>query len=153
MDCLNAKREFKFKIVLLDDREIKRTYKSGQRCHTMLTDVAKYINLTETEYFSFRYVNADLHSVWLDPNATFHAQFKSIWIEDNEIIVHFHVKFYAPDPAKLSFELTRYLFYLQLRKDILNERLTGIQFDCAIELFGYFLQSKPHQLSRAYKNL
>lgn len=107
----------------------------------MLADVAKYINLAETEYFSFRYVNADLHSVWVDLNETFHSQFKSIWIEDNEIVVNFHVKYYVPDPCKLTYELTRYLFYLQLRKDILNERLTSIRFDVAVELFSFFLQS------------
>ena len=38
-------------------------------------------------------------------------------------------------------ELTRYLFYLQLRKDILQGRLS-IPFDFAVDLFSYFLQAE-----------
>lgn len=71
---------------------------------------------------------------------TIQAQFNSIRVEDNEIVIYFNVKYYIADPCKLNCELTRYLFYLQLRKDILNERLTNLQFDFAVDLFGYFLQ-------------
>jgi tyrosine-protein phosphatase non-receptor type 4 len=35
----------------------------------------------------------------------------------------FRLKFYVSDPSKLNDEYTRYLFYLQLRKDLLDGRL------------------------------
>lgn len=90
----------------------RRNEQSHQKCQNMLIDVAKYINLAETEYFSFRYVDEDLHSVWVDLDQTIGAQFKSIWIEDNEIVVYFNVKFYIADPCKLTYELTRWLISL-----------------------------------------
>ena len=79
-------------------------------------------------------------------------------------MVYFCVKFYVSDPTKLNDELTRYnnnlfnlslknfeiilillfryLFYLQIKKDILTGRLP-VQFDYAVDLYGYFLQSNP----------
>lgn len=122
------------------------------------------MNLEEKEYFSFKFHDADLQYVWLDLSKSIHSQFKSIYIENNEIVIYFHVKHYITDPCKLTSELTRfffiffdcdlshfdsiqlsqpkkirYLYYLQLRKDILQGRLT-VQFDYAVDLFSYFLQ-------------
>lgn len=37
--------------------------------------------------------------------------------------LYFKVKFYVSDPSKLHEEYTRYQFYLQLRNDILSEKL------------------------------
>ncbi len=101
-----------------------------------------------------------------------HAQFKTMLknaMDDDEdarcIVVYMSVRFYVTDPCKLvsssraslvclalptkliSFasqkhELTRYLFYLQLRKDILQGRLAAIPFDFAVDLFSYFLQAE-----------
>ena len=61
--------------------------------------------------------------------------------ENHEIIIYFCVKYYLTDPCKLNQELTRYLFYLQLRKDIQQGRLP-LQFDFAVDLFAFFLQDE-----------
>lgn len=85
----------------------------------MLNDIAKLINLVEKEYFSFRFVNAELQSVWIDLAKTIQSQFKSILIEDNEIVVYFNVKYYIADPCKLNHELTRLAIKSKTKKLLL----------------------------------
>lgn len=38
------------------------------------------------------------------------------------LALQFRVKFYVPDPGHLQEELTRYLFYLQIKHDVLTGR-------------------------------
>ena len=38
------------------------------------------------------------------------------------LALQFRVKFYVPDPSHLQEELTRYLFYLQIKRDIFSGR-------------------------------
>lgn len=40
----------------------------------------------------------------------------------SSVVLEFRVKFYASDPANLQEELTRYLFYKQVQKDLLDGR-------------------------------
>lgn len=63
MLCLQAQKDYKFKLVLLDDREFKFSYKSSQKCEQILIDVAKILNLEERDYFGFRYLDSDMLSV------------------------------------------------------------------------------------------
>lgn len=55
--------------------------------------------------------------------------------------LYFRVKFYVSDPSKLQEEYTRYQFYLQLRRDILEERLQ-LAPSTAILLASYTVQCK-----------
>lgn len=54
---------------------------------------------------------------------------------------YFRVKFYVSDPSKLQEEYTRYHFYLQVRKDILQGRLI-IPPSTACLLASYVIQCK-----------
>ena len=142
MLCLQTQKEYRFKLLLLDDREFKFTYKGTQKCEQMLIDMCKILCLEEKNYFSFKYYNSDLKLQWVDLGKSIHSQFKPIYIEGNhEIVIYFCVKYYITDPCKLIHELTRYLYYLQLRKDIIQGRLP-LQFDYAVDLFAYFLQDE-----------
>lgn len=143
MLCFQAQKDYKFNLVLLDDRKYQFTYKGGQSCQQLLNDTVKLFNFNheeEMEYFGFRFVDTNSHVQWLNLNKTVQSQFKSFLTFSNEIIVYFSVKYYQPDPCKLN-ETTRYLFYLQLRKDILLGRLP-VQFDYAVDLFSYFIQNE-----------
>ncbi|VDP20207.1 unnamed protein product [Schistosoma margrebowiei] len=53
----------------------------------------------------------------------------------------FRVKFYVPDPVWLQEEYTRYQFFLQIRKDILDGRLP-VPKSIATQLAGLALQSE-----------
>ena len=43
-------------------------------------------------------------------------------IGSHMLALQFRVKFYVPDPGHLQEELTRYLFYLQIKHDLLSGR-------------------------------
>ena len=55
--------------------------------------------------------------------------------------LHFRVKFYVTEMGRLFEEYTRYHFYLQIRKDILDGRLTGPETIMTL-LGSYVLQSE-----------
>ena len=40
----------------------------------------------------------------------------------SSVVLEFRVKFYATDPGNLLEELTRYLFFRQVKKDLLENR-------------------------------
>ena len=40
----------------------------------------------------------------------------------SSMVLEFRVKYYASDPVNLVEELTRYLFFRQIKKDILDNR-------------------------------
>ena len=56
-------------------------------------------------------------------------------------ILYFGVKFYAADPCALKEEGTRYQFFLQLKKDVLDGKLT-CSFKKAAEISALALQCK-----------
>lgn len=55
---------------------------------------------------------------WLDPSKCIKKQLGTC-----QYSLYFRVKFYVSDPSKLQEEYTRYQFYLQVRRDIIEERL------------------------------
>lgn len=74
---------------------------------------------------------------WLDPTKSIRKQYKS----GPPYKFYFRVKFYVSDPCKLADDTTRNHLYLQLRQDILNNRLI-VPTCSAILLASYILQSE-----------
>lgn len=62
-------------------------------------------------------------------------------LDQDEMMMYFSVKFYAPDPAKLEDELTRYLFCLQIKRDLFEGSLQCSELTSAL-LSSYFIQSE-----------
>lgn len=74
----------------------------------------------------------------MDANARLSQQLK----EKRDVFeLYFSVKFYAVDPCKLVEEITRYLFFLQLKQDVLQGRLP-VAIDILIELGALVVQCK-----------
>lgn len=59
----------------------------------------------------------------------------------NPILFSFRVKFYPPDPFILKDEISRYLMYLQLKRDLLHGRLYCNQSEAAL-LGAYIIQGR-----------
>jgi hypothetical protein len=57
---------------------------------------------------------------------------------------NFRVKFYASDPTALKEEITRYQFFLQIKRDLLVGTLT-CPYDVAVKMAAYTLQCKYNQ--------
>uniref|UniRef100_A0A8D0F0Q0 Band 4.1-like protein 5 n=1 Tax=Strix occidentalis caurina TaxID=311401 RepID=A0A8D0F0Q0_STROC len=74
---------------------------------------------------------------WLDNTKSIKKQVKI----GPPYCLHFRVKFYSSEPNNLREELTRYLFVLQLKLDILSGKLE-CPFDTAVQLAAYNMQAE-----------
>ncbi|XP_068693906.1 band 4.1-like protein 4 [Montipora capricornis] len=124
-------------VLLLDESEhpveIRRTTKGDE----VLEKVFKHLNLLERDYFGLRYIDGDSQSRWLDPMKPVVKQLKA----GPPYLLYFCVKFYAADPCRLHEELTRYLFFLQVKKDIYQGRLPCAT-NVLAEISAYSIQSE-----------
>nr|KAF6329943.1 erythrocyte membrane protein band 4.1 like 1 [Myotis myotis] len=80
--------------------------------------VCEHLNLLEKDYFGLTFCDADSQKNWLDPSKEIKKQIRS-----SPWNFAFTVKFYPPDPAQLTEDITRYYLCLQLRADIITGRL------------------------------
>uniref|UniRef100_A0A3Q3AWK0 Tyrosine-protein phosphatase non-receptor type n=1 Tax=Kryptolebias marmoratus TaxID=37003 RepID=A0A3Q3AWK0_KRYMA len=117
-----SKNSFVTRIHLLDTNVIECTLSvesTGQECLEM---VAQRLELRETHYFG----------LWFQGKTQVPAQ---RWVElekplkkqldkfGNEPVLFFGVMFYVPSVSRLEQEATRYQYYLQVKKEVLNGRL------------------------------
>uniref|UniRef100_A0A673NBX7 FERM domain-containing protein n=1 Tax=Sinocyclocheilus rhinocerous TaxID=307959 RepID=A0A673NBX7_9TELE len=91
-------------------------YTKGQ---FLLDHVCNHYSLLEKDYFGIRYVDPEKQRHWLDPSKPVVKQMKC----QQPYTMCFRVKFYPQEPIKIKEELTRYLLYLQLKRDVYHGRL------------------------------
>ncbi|KAL1283478.1 Tyrosine-protein phosphatase [Trichinella pseudospiralis] len=99
----------------------------------------EYLELLEKDYFGLQFTDlmpGPDSMRWLEPTKSIRKQ-----MQCPPYILHFRVKFYVSDPSKLLEEYTRYHFYLQLRKDILDGHLVCPEPSLAL-LASYAVQSE-----------
>ncbi|ELW68455.1 FERM domain-containing protein 3 [Tupaia chinensis] len=85
----------------------------------LIDHICNYYSLLEKDYFGIRYVDPEKQRHWLEPNKSIFKQMKS----HPPYTLCFRVKFYPHEPLKIKEELTRYLLYLQIKRDIFHGRL------------------------------
>ncbi|KAM9742877.1 FERM domain-containing protein 3 isoform 1-T1 [Menidia menidia] len=107
-------------IRLLDDSEISCSIQRDTKGQFLLDHVCNHYNLLERDYFGIRYVDPEKQRHWLEPNKPVVRQMKAA---QHPYTMCFRVKFYPHEPMKIKEELTRYLLYLQLKRDIYHGRL------------------------------
>uniref|UniRef100_A0A8C2GTZ8 protein-tyrosine-phosphatase n=1 Tax=Cyprinus carpio TaxID=7962 RepID=A0A8C2GTZ8_CYPCA len=104
----------------------------------LLDIVYKHLELTEQDYFGLQLADDSSDSQrWLDPNKPIRKQLKRLSPHN----LRFRVKFFVSDPSKLQEEYTRYLYFLQLKQDILSGRLPCPQ-NTAVLLASYAVQAE-----------
>uniref|UniRef100_A0A8D1B1Y3 FERM, ARH/RhoGEF and pleckstrin domain protein 2 n=1 Tax=Sus scrofa TaxID=9823 RepID=A0A8D1B1Y3_PIG len=104
---------------------------------TLLTQVWKRLNLIECDYFGLEFQTLQSRWVWLEPVKPIVRQVR----RPKSAALRLAVKFFPPDPGQLQEEHTRYLFALQLKRDLLEERLTCTDATAAL-LASHLLQSE-----------
>uniref|UniRef100_A0A3Q3Q1Y5 Protein 4.1 n=1 Tax=Monopterus albus TaxID=43700 RepID=A0A3Q3Q1Y5_MONAL len=92
-------------VTLLDDTQFECELDKHAKGQELITKVCDHVNLLEKDYFGLAY--------WETPTSKVGS---SSW----SFFLCFLVKFYPPDPAQLTEDLTRYFLCLQLRKDIMR---------------------------------
>ncbi|XP_022662593.1 band 4.1-like protein 4 isoform X6 [Varroa destructor] len=138
MKCFGEKaKTFHCKVLLLDNTELIQELKNVSRGQDLLDAVHKHLNLLETAYFGLRYIDATGQTHWMDATKKIYKQMKGV----ENYTFYFGVKYYAADPCKLLEEITRYQFFLQVKRDILHGRVP-LTYDLAAQLFAFAVQSE-----------
>lgn len=107
---------------------------TGQEC---LEAVAQRLELREITYFSLWYFNKQNQQRWIDLEKPLKKQLDKYGLEPT---VYFGVVFYIPSVTQLQQEITRYQYYLQLKKDVLEGRISCL-LEQAIRLASLAVQA------------
>uniref|UniRef100_A0A3Q2QND7 Protein 4.1 n=1 Tax=Fundulus heteroclitus TaxID=8078 RepID=A0A3Q2QND7_FUNHE len=102
------------KVTLLDDALFECELDKHAKGQELLTKVCDHVNLLEKDYFGLAIWETPTSKTWMEPTKEIRKQ-----VSGGVYEFTFNVKFYPPDPAQLTEDLTRYFLCLQLRKDIL----------------------------------
>uniref|UniRef100_A0A3B3HXH8 Protein 4.1 n=1 Tax=Oryzias latipes TaxID=8090 RepID=A0A3B3HXH8_ORYLA len=103
------------KVTLLDDAQFECELDKHAKAQELFAKVCDHVNLLEKDYFGLVHWETPTSKTWLEPTKEIRKQVPGAIYEFT-----FSVKFYPPDPAQLTEDLTRYFLCLQLRKDILQ---------------------------------
>ncbi|XP_042296096.1 protein 4.1 isoform X16 [Sceloporus undulatus] len=124
------------KITLLDDTIFECSLDKHAKGQDILKKVCDHLNLLEEDYFGLAIWDTPTSKTWLDAAKDIKKQ-----VHGGPWNFTFNVKFYPPDPAQLTEDITRYYLCLQLRKDIISGRLP-CSFATLALLGSYTIQSE-----------
>uniref|UniRef100_A0A8D3BQT9 Erythrocyte membrane protein band 4.1 like 3 n=1 Tax=Scophthalmus maximus TaxID=52904 RepID=A0A8D3BQT9_SCOMX len=129
-------RTMQARVSLLDGSLFTCTVEKRSRGFHLFEKVCEHVNLLERDYFCLSFRDVDNNKNWLDPAKEMKKQVRGVpWN------FSFNVKFYPPDPAQLSEDITRYFLCLQLQQDIVSGRLP-CSFATHTVLGSYTVQSE-----------
>lgn len=125
------------KVMLLDDTDLSINLSKKASAGDLYEQVFYSLDLIEKDYFGLQFTDTNNVKHWLDPTKTIKKQVKI----GPPYTLRLKVKFYSSEPNNLREELTRYQFFLQLKKDILESKLE-CPHSTAVELAALALQSE-----------
>ncbi|XP_027427488.2 protein 4.1 isoform X11 [Zalophus californianus] len=129
-------RNMHCKVSLLDDTVYECVVEKHAKGQDLLKRVCEHLNLLEEDYFGLAIWDNAASKTWLDSAKEIKKQVRGVpWN------FTFNVKFYPPDPAQLTEDITRYYLCLQLRQDIVTGRLP-CSFATLALLGSYTIQSE-----------
>uniref|UniRef100_A0A0N4ZIG9 Moesin/ezrin/radixin homolog 1 n=1 Tax=Parastrongyloides trichosuri TaxID=131310 RepID=A0A0N4ZIG9_PARTI len=138
----NSKHTLSCTIYFLDDTERSFTIEKSAIGQEILDKVFEHLELVERDFFGLQFLS------FLDSQAE-HPRMR--WLDAQKSIkkqmvcppfhLYFRVKFYVSDPSKLAEEYTRYHFFLQVKRDLLEGRLICPESSAAL-LGSYAIQSE-----------
>lgn len=114
---------------------------TGQEC---LEAVAQRLELREITFFSLWFYNKQNQQRWIDLEKPLKKQLDKYGLEPT---VYFGVVFYVPSVTQLQQEITRYQYYLQLKKDVLDGK-TSCSLEQAIHLASLAVQAALGDFNR-----
>nr|XP_046182573.1 protein 4.1-like isoform X6 [Oncorhynchus gorbuscha] len=144
-------RIMQIKVTLLDDTLYECELDKHAKGVELFTKVCDHLNLLERDYYGLAIWESPSMKTWMDFTKEIRRQVQGAKLDKicadaqsctgTNYDFTFNVKFYPPDPAQLSEDITRYYLCLQLRKDILGGRLPCSFVTLAL-LGSYALQSE-----------
>ncbi|XP_045914553.1 FERM, ARHGEF and pleckstrin domain-containing protein 1-like [Micropterus dolomieu] len=130
-------RQVSIRVQMLDDTQ--EVFQISQRSpgKVLFDLICVHLNLVEGDYFGLEYQDQRKMTVWLD---LLKPTLKQIRRPKNTIL-RFVVKFFPPDHTQLLEELTRYLFALQIKRDLACGRLICNDTSAAL-MVSHIIQSE-----------
>ncbi|XP_047460577.1 protein 4.1 isoform X10 [Mugil cephalus] len=129
-------KTMQIKVTLLDDTLFECELDKHCKGQDLFSRVCDHLNLLEKDYYGLAIWETPTMKTWMDLTKEIRRQ-----VQGANYNFTFNVKFYPPDPAQLSEDITRYYLCLQLRKDILQGCLPCSFVTLAV-LGSYALQSE-----------
>merc|ERR1719431_558785 len=126
------------RVQMLDDSITLFQVQAKASGKMLFDQVCKQLNLLETDYFGLEYVDNKGTTYWLDREKAMNQQ---IGLGSGEPLLRFNVKFYMPDPSQLEEEYTRYLFSLQIKRDLASGSLQCNENTAAL-MASYIVQAE-----------
>nr|AAO00851.1 Unknown protein [Arabidopsis thaliana]AAP37793.1 At5g61270 [Arabidopsis thaliana] len=126
------------KVRLLDDTVAVFHLGNKALGQTLFDEVCRHLNLLECDYFGLEFIDQQGGHIWLDKDKPILRQ---VAAAHSDAKFYFVVKFYTPSPTELEEEYTRYLFSLQIRRDLANGDLLCAESTAAL-LAAYLVQAE-----------
>ncbi|XP_062413082.1 FERM, ARHGEF and pleckstrin domain-containing protein 2 isoform X1 [Sardina pilchardus] len=130
-------RGLQLRVLGLDDAQEFYDLETKADGQVLLIEVFRRCNLIESDYFGLEFQNMQMNWVWLEPTKLVVRQVR----RPVNTLFRLSVKFFPPDPGQLQEEYTRYLFSLQMKRDLIEGRLTCTENTGAL-LASHLVQSE-----------
>uniref|UniRef100_A0A8C4ZGM2 Erythrocyte membrane protein band 4.1 like 5 n=1 Tax=Gadus morhua TaxID=8049 RepID=A0A8C4ZGM2_GADMO len=111
-----AKSIITCRVSLLDGTDVSVDLPKKAKGEELFEQIMYHLDIVEKDYFGLRFMDSAQVPHWLDVTKSIKKQVKI----GPPYCLHLRVKFYSSEPNNLHEELTRYLFVLQLKQDILS---------------------------------
>ncbi|XP_041119590.1 FERM, ARHGEF and pleckstrin domain-containing protein 2 isoform X2 [Polyodon spathula] len=125
------------RVEALDETQEVYEMESKSDGQELMTKVFQRFNLIENDYFGLEFQNLQMNWMWLEPIKPIVKQVR----RPKNTLLRLSVKFFPPDPGQLQEEYTRYLFALQMKRDLLEGKLTCSENTASL-LASHLLQSE-----------
>ncbi|XP_066587472.1 uncharacterized protein [Prorops nasuta] len=126
------------RVQMLDDSITMFQVQAKALGRVLFDQVCKQLHLLEADYFGLEYQEPNGTKYWLDLEKPVCRQ---VGLSLVDPLLRFCVKFYTPDPAQLEEEFTRYLFCLQIKRD-LAQGLLQCNDNTAALMASYIVQAE-----------
>uniref|UniRef100_A0A8C5HGJ8 FERM domain-containing protein n=1 Tax=Gouania willdenowi TaxID=441366 RepID=A0A8C5HGJ8_GOUWI len=118
----DAKSVITCRVSLLDGTDVSVDLPKKAKGEELFEQIMYHLDIVEKDYFGLRFMDSAQVPHWIDVTKSIKKQVKI----GPPYCLHMRVKFYSSEPNNLHEELTRYLFVLQLKQDILSGNLFNI---------------------------
>nr|XP_039251671.1 tyrosine-protein phosphatase non-receptor type 14-like [Styela clava] len=135
---LSHKNSFLVRVQLLDNTIMECTLTVENTGNDCLHAVANKLDLKEVQYFGLKYCNKQMAVRWVELDKPLKKQVDK---NAHDPTLYFGVMYYVANLELLQQEITRYLFYLQLKNNVIDGCLPRSPQE-AIELASYMLQAE-----------
>uniref|UniRef100_A0A3P8P3I5 FERM domain-containing protein n=1 Tax=Astatotilapia calliptera TaxID=8154 RepID=A0A3P8P3I5_ASTCA len=106
------------RVSLLDGTDVSVDLPKKAKGEELFEQIMYHLDIVEKDYFGIRFMDSAQVPHWLDVTKSIKKQVKI----GPPYCLHLRVKFYSSEPNNLHEELTRYLFVLQLKQDLLSSK-------------------------------